>query len=55
MCRYEPFWDLSLPLAKEKQAGSGIGGWLSNKTVPASICDCLAAFAADEVLQVGTP
>ncbi len=54
-CRYEPFWDLSLPVAKEKQVGAGIGAWLSNKVAPPTINDCLAAFTAEEVLQVRQP
>ncbi|KAK9804996.1 hypothetical protein WJX73_009809 [Symbiochloris irregularis] len=45
--QYEPFWDLSVPLAKEKQVGS----WLSMKTTPASILDCLAEFCADEIMS----
>lgn len=50
---YEPFWDLSLPLAKEGK--SGIGAWLSGKTVPTTIQDCLQAFTGDELLQVCPP
>lgn len=48
-CRYETFWDLQLPLAKEKQTGN----WLSTKTTPASIMDCLAEYTKDEIMQVG--
>ena len=47
---YEPFWDLSLPIVKE---GKGAwGAWLSGKSIPTTIQDCLQAFTADEVLQV---
>ena len=47
---YEPFWDLSVPIAKEGK--SGISAWLSGKTVPTTIQDCLQTFSADEILQV---
>lgn len=46
---YEPFWDLSLPLAKEGKGG-GLS-WLGIKGTPASIQDCLTAFTADEKLE----
>lgn len=49
---YEPFWDLSVPIAKEGK--TGISAWLSGKTVPSTIQDCLQAFTGDEVLQVNT-
>lgn len=48
---YEPFWDLSVPIAKEGK--TGISAWLSGKTVPTTIQDCLQAFTGDELLQVG--
>lgn len=41
----------SLPLAKEGKSGSF--SWLGLKGTPASIQDCLAAFTADEKLEVG--
>ena len=47
---YEPFWDLSLPIVKEGKGG--LGAWLSGKSIPTTIQDCLQAFTADEVLQV---
>ena len=51
VCRYEPFWDLSLPLTREGKAG-GISGWFSGKAAGApSIQDCLQAFTADETMQ----
>uniref|UniRef100_A0A1D1ZYV0 Ubiquitin carboxyl-terminal hydrolase n=1 Tax=Auxenochlorella protothecoides TaxID=3075 RepID=A0A1D1ZYV0_AUXPR len=46
---YEPFWDLSLPLAKEGKQSSL--SWLGIKGSPASISDCLTVFAADEKLE----
>lgn len=46
---YEPFWDLSLPLAKEGKQSSL--SWLGLRGSPASIGDCLAAYAADEKLE----
>lgn len=50
---YEPFWDLSLPIVKEGKGG--LGAWLSGKSIPTTIQDCLQAFTADEVLQVCGP
>ena len=47
---YEPFWDLSLPIVKEGK--QGIGAWLSGKSIPTTIQDCLQAFTSDELLQV---
>ena len=47
---YEPFWDLSLPIVREGKGG--LGAWLSGKSIPTTIQDCLQAFTADEVLQV---
>ena len=49
---YEPFWDLSVPIAKEGK--TGISAWLSGKTVPTTIQDCLQAFTGDELLQVAS-
>ncbi|KAL4459011.1 hypothetical protein ABPG75_013876 [Micractinium tetrahymenae] len=46
---YEPFWDLSLPLAKDGKGGGF--SWLGLKGTPASIQDCLTAFTADEKLE----
>ena len=52
-CRYEPFWDLSLPLAQPQGKNGSISSWfMLNKTLPASISDCLAAHTGDELLQV---
>ena len=48
---YEPFWDLSLPLTREGKGG--LGAWLSGKTTPASIMDCMQGFFGDEKLEVG--
>ena len=48
---YEPFWDLSLPLTREGKGG--LGAWLSGKTHPASIMDCMQGFFGDEKLEVG--
>jgi hypothetical protein len=42
---------LSLPLVRE--ARSGLSSWFSAGKAPSSITDCLAAFTADETLQVG--
>ena len=49
---YEPFWDLSLPIVREGKGG--LGAWLSGKSIPTTIQDCLQAFTADEVLQVSS-
>ncbi|GAB4823329.1 hypothetical protein N2152v2_010375 [Parachlorella kessleri] len=46
---YEPFWDLSLPLAKEGKNSSL--SWLGVKGTPASIQDCMRVFTADELLE----
>eukprot|EP00891_Asterochloris_glomerata_P008047 jgi/Astpho2/8047/gw1.00120.92.1_t len=46
---YEPFWDLSLPLTREGKGG--LGAWLSGKTTPASIMDCMQGFFGDEKLE----
>ena len=59
VARYEPFWDLNLPLMREGKAG-GISGWFSGKASGApSIQDCLQAYTADETMQacarVGPP
>jgi hypothetical protein len=41
---------LSLPLVRE--ARGGLSSWFSAGKPPSSITDCLAAFTADETLQV---
>ena len=43
---------LSLPLVRE--ARSGLSSWFSAGKAPSSITDCLAAFTADETLQVSS-
>lgn len=42
---YEPFWDLSLSLSKEKTS------WFNPGRMPSSLDDLLKAFTAAEVLQ----
>lgn len=42
---YEPFWDLSLSLSREKT------GWFNSGRMPNSLYDLLRAFTAAEVLQ----
>ena len=42
---YEPFWDLSLSLSKEKSS------WFNPNRVPSSLDDLLRAFTAAEVLE----
>ncbi|KAK9811723.1 hypothetical protein WJX72_008998 [[Myrmecia] bisecta] len=46
---YEPFWDLSLPLAREGKPGGGLVTWF--KGTATSIQDCLQVFTADELLE----
>jgi hypothetical protein len=36
-----------------REARSGLSSWFSAGKAPSSITDCLAAFTADETLQVG--
>eukprot|EP01023_Acetabularia_acetabulum_P059268 TRINITY_DN7122_c0_g4_i2.p1 TRINITY_DN7122_c0_g4~~TRINITY_DN7122_c0_g4_i2.p1 ORF type:complete len:595 (-),score=55.52 TRINITY_DN7122_c0_g4_i2:2149-3870(-) len=46
--KYEPFWELNVPLAKESKGG--ISSWFSSK-VPQSIEDTLKAFVSEEVVD----
>eukprot|EP00887_Chlorella_sp_A99_P006654 scaffold3.g6654.t1 len=48
--QYEPFWNLSLPLAREGRAPGGLG-WLGLRGPPATLADCLQLFTADERLE----
>ena len=44
---------MSLPLAQPQNKNGSISSWfMANKTLPASIADCLAAHTGDELLQV---
>jgi ubiquitin carboxyl-terminal hydrolase 2/21 len=47
---YEPFWDLSLPLAREGKGG-GISAWFSGRSTATTIQDCLAVFTSEETLS----
>eukprot|EP01024_Parvocaulis_polyphysoides_P040121 TRINITY_DN3645_c0_g1_i5.p1 TRINITY_DN3645_c0_g1~~TRINITY_DN3645_c0_g1_i5.p1 ORF type:complete len:626 (+),score=80.90 TRINITY_DN3645_c0_g1_i5:84-1961(+) len=46
--KYEPFWELNVPLAKESKGG--ISSWFQSK-IPQSIEDTLKAFVSEEVVE----